>query len=63
MRQRTRYGVSGETLDSLTSVGEANGVAMSQTATGSIVASGVRLRKGATPHIGGFLVKFLRKET
>ena len=46
MRQRTRYGVSGETLDSLTSVGEANGVAMSQTATGSIVASGVRLRKG-----------------
>ena len=62
MRQRTRYGGIVETLDSLTSVGEANVVAMSQTATGSIVASGVRLRKGV-PHIGGFLVKFLRKET
>ena len=63
MRQRTRYGGIVETLDSLTLVGEANVVAMSQTATWSIVASGVRLRKGATPHIGGFLVKFLRKET
>ena len=38
-------GGSSETLDSLTSVGEANVVAMSQTATGSIVASGVRLRR------------------
>ena len=52
----------GEALDSLTSVGEADVVAMSQTATASIVASGVRLLKGV-PHIGGFLVKFLRKET
>ena len=49
MRQRTRYGGSSETLDSLTSVGEANVVAMSQTATASIVASGVRLLKGVYP--------------
>ena len=40
----------GEALDSLTSVGEADVVAMSQTATASIVASGVRLLKGGTPY-------------
>ena len=40
MRQRIRKRGSGEALDSLESVGEANGVAMSKTATGSIVASG-----------------------
>ena len=40
MRQRIHQRVSGEALDSLESVGEANGVAMSKTATGSIVAEG-----------------------
>ena len=45
MRQRTRYGGIVETLDSLTLVGKSDVVAMSQTATGSIVASGVRLRR------------------
>ena len=50
-------------LDSLPVVQETDEAAKSLTAARVLVTVGVRLRKGGIPHIGGFLVKFLRKET